>query len=79
MRTADDAAVEPRAGLGDFSDLGRRVVQAARLAVAVHLFETSCTVAAASAYAPSGRRLVIGGAGPVVAASTQAAGEAAPD
>lgn len=77
MKTADDAAVEPRAGLGDFSDLGRRVVQAARLAVAVHLYETSCTVAAA--YAPSGRRLVIGGAGPVVAASTQAAGEAAPE
>ena len=75
MKTADDAAVEPQAGLGDLSNLGQRIVQAARLAVAVHLYETSCTLAAASAY--SGRRLVIGGAGPVVAASTQAAREAA--
>ena len=45
----------------DTSTLGRRIVEAARLAVAVHLFESL------TATSPNhGRRIGIGGAGPFV-------------
>ena len=46
----------------DTTSLGRRVVEAARLAVAVHLFE-SLSAGGSSHY---GRRIGIGGAGPIV-------------
>jgi hypothetical protein len=40
-----------------YQDLGRRIVRAARLAVAVHLYESA-------ELADSSQRVVIGGAGP---------------
>jgi hypothetical protein len=53
-------AVEP-ASVMDTTSLGRRVVEAARLAVAVHLFESL-----SSNSSHYGRRIGIGGAGPFV-------------
>ena len=54
-------AGEPAASVIDTTSLGRRVVEAARLAVAVHLYESLSRNG--SHY---GRRIGIGGAGPFV-------------
>ena len=59
MGIADDRTVE-----SDTRTLGERIVEAARLAVSVHLFES---LAASSQH--YGQRLAIGGAGPFAPAT----------